>query len=91
MLETTSREPGGTISACSSLSLWIEEFVMNWFRRYGLDFHAGEWLALATVVLLSFALCIAFLRLVFWLFGRERDPDESEDESAKEYRHIHGE
>jgi len=59
---------------------------VNWFIRYGFGSHADGWLALATVTLLSFALCIAFLRLAFWLRTRERETDERE----KEYRRIHG-
>ena len=59
---------------------------MNWFVRYGFGSHAREWLALATVVLVSFALCIASLRLVFWFLTRKRGADESE----REYWRIHG-
>jgi hypothetical protein len=58
---------------------------VKWFTHRGFGSHAGEWLALATVVLLSFALRVAFLRLDLWLRTRERDTDESE----KEYRRIH--
>ncbi len=59
---------------------------MTWFRRDGLAFHVGEWLALALVILLTFALCIALLRLVFGLFKRKGDTDESE----RDYWRIHG-
>lgn len=48
--------------------------------------HAGEWLAFAVVILLSFALGIALLRLVFGFLKRKRDTDETE----KDYWHIHG-
>jgi len=61
---------------------------VNWFRHYGLGFHAGGWLALAMVILVSFALCIASLRLVFWFLTRKRDADEGEGE--KEYWRVHG-
>jgi hypothetical protein len=53
---------------------------VNWFRRCAFGSHLGEWLALALVILLTFALCVALLRLVFWLLKRERDTDESESE-----------
>ena len=59
---------------------------MNWFRRDGFGFHAGEWLAVALVILLSLALCIALLRLVFRLFKRKGDTNESE----RNYWRIHG-
>ena len=51
---------------------------MNWFRRSAFGSQVGEWLALALVILLTLALCVALLRLVFWLLKRERDTDESE-------------
>lgn len=56
---------------------------MSWFRHYGLGSHVSEWLALALIIL---ALCIALLKLVFWLFTREQDTDEGE----KEYWREHG-
>jgi len=59
---------------------------VTWFRRDGLAFHVGEWLALALVILLTFALCIALLRLVFGFFKRKGDTDESE----RDYWRIHG-
>ena len=59
---------------------------MNWFRNYAFGSHAGQWLALAMVILVSFALCIASLRLVFWFLTRKRDADESD----REYWRIHG-
>jgi hypothetical protein len=67
----------------------LKEFVVNWFRHYGLGFHAGEWLALAMAILLALV-GIALLKLVFGLLTRERDADESDDESEKEYWLIHG-
>jgi hypothetical protein len=60
---------------------------VNWFRHYGLGFHAG-WLALA--ILLALVPGIALLKLAFWLLTRERDADESEDESERDYWRIHG-
>jgi hypothetical protein len=59
---------------------------VTWFRHFGFGSQADEWLVLAMVLLLSFALCIASLKLLFWLLTRERDTDESE----KEYWRIHG-
>jgi len=64
----------------------LKENVVNWFRRDAFGSHAGEWLALAIVILLSFALCIALSKLVWWLRRRKREADESE----KEYWRIHG-
>ncbi len=64
----------------------LKKFVGNWFRRDVFGSHAGEWLALAIVILLSFALCIALSKLVWWLRTRKREADESE----KEYWRIHG-
>jgi hypothetical protein len=64
----------------------LKDFAVNWFRRGAFGFHAGEWLALAIVLLLSFALCIALSKLVWWLHTRKREADEGE----KEYWRIHG-
>jgi len=63
---------------------------VNWFRHYGLGFHAGGWLALGMVILVPLALCIASLRLARWFLTRKRDTDKSEGESEKKYWHIHG-
>jgi len=63
-----------------------KEFVVNWFRRCGFSSHVGECLALALVILLTFALCVALLRLVFGLLKCQRDTDESERECWR----IHG-
>jgi Zn-dependent protease with chaperone function len=63
----------------------LKEFVVNWFRRDAFGSPAGEWLALAVVILLSFALCIALSTLVWWLRTREREADEGE----KDYWRIH--
>jgi hypothetical protein len=59
---------------------------VTWLRSAGFSFYAGEWLLFALVILLLFALGIALLRLVFGLFKRKRDTDESE----KDYWRIHG-
>jgi hypothetical protein len=63
---------------------------VNWFRHYGLGFHAGEWLALSTVILLALVPGVALSKLVFWLLRRGRDADASEDKSEKDYWRIHG-
>jgi heme exporter protein D len=55
------------------------------FRHGGFGFHVGEWLAVALVIVILFALCIALLRLV-GLFKRKGDTDESESD----YWRIHG-
>ena len=64
---------------------------MNWFRNYAFGSRAGEWLALAIVILLSFASSIASLRLGMWFLTRKRDTDGSEGESDKQYWRTHGE
>ena len=61
---------------------------MNWLRNYAFGSRTGELLALAIVILVSFSLCIASLRLVFWFLTRKRDADEGEGE--KEYWRVHG-
>lgn len=58
---------------------------MSWFRRDILGSHASEWLALAIIILLSFALYIAVSKRVWWLPSRKREADESE----KEYWSVH--
>jgi len=60
---------------------------VNWFRNYAFGSRTGEWLALAMVILASFALCIASWRLVFWFLTRKRDADEGEGEN--EYWRVH--
>ena len=79
--------------SCGLLSLRVprcpyrlKEFVVNWFTRYGFGSHLNEWLALAMVILVSFALCIASLKLALWLPTRKRGTDKSE----KDYWRIHG-
>lgn len=57
---------------------------MNWFRHYGIGFHAGDRLALAIVILLP---GIALLKLVIWLLTPGHDKDQSE----RDYWHMHGE
>ena len=59
---------------------------MNWFRHYGLGFHAGAWLPLAMVILLALVAGNALLKLVVWLLTPKCDQDKSE----KEYWGIHG-
>ena len=59
---------------------------MNWSRHVALDSPAGVWLAVGTAIFLSFALCIALSKLVWWFRTRRREADESE----KEYWRIHG-
>ena len=86
LLKVTSLESGGCFSACFSLCYRSKEFVVNWFRRCAFGSRLGEWLALALVTLLTFALCVALLRLVFRLPKSERDTDESESD----YWRIHG-
>jgi len=59
---------------------------VNWFGRDRFGFHVGEWLTFALAIVLIFALCIALTRLLFRLFRRDRDTDESESD----YWRIHG-
>jgi len=59
---------------------------VSWFNRDGFGFNPGDWPAFALVILLLFALGIALLRLVFRLFKRKGDTDESE----RDYWRIHG-
>jgi hypothetical protein len=59
---------------------------VNWFRHYGLGFHAGEWFALGMVILLALVLGIALLKPVIWLLTPKRDKDQSE----KDYWRRHG-
>jgi putative exporter of polyketide antibiotics len=56
---------------------------VNWFRRCAFGSHVGDWLL---VILVTFAVCVALLGLVFWLLERERETDESEGG----YWRIHG-
>jgi hypothetical protein len=60
---------------------------VNWFRRFVFSSHGCEWLAIALVILILFALCVALLGLVFRLLERARDTDESDSD----YWRIHGE
>jgi hypothetical protein len=58
---------------------------MKWFRSYAFGSHAGEWFALGVMIVFAFSLCIASLKVVFWLLTHERDTDEPESE----YWRIH--
>jgi hypothetical protein len=62
---------------------------VHWFSNYAFGSRTGELLALAIVVLVSFALCSASFKLVFWLLTRKQDADEGEVEKA--YWSVHGE
>ena len=64
----------------------MKEFVVNWFRHDAFAAGVGERLALAIVILVSFALCIVSLRLVVWFLTRKRNADEGE----REYWRTHG-
>ena len=90
VLHVTSPESRGPSPLVPRCRFRLKGFVVKWFRQHGLGFHAGEWLALAMIVFLSFALGIAVLKLVFSLLTRERDTDESEDDNEKDYWHTHG-
>ena len=90
MLQVASSSPGRLSLPVSDCRYRLKEFVVNWFRHDGFGSHVGDRLGLAMVILLSFALCIALLKVVFWLVTRERGTDESEDKSEKEYWRIHG-
>jgi hypothetical protein len=85
------------LEPCGSVLCWFvivacsQVFVVNWFRQDAFGPHANDWLALAIVIFVSFASCVASLKLVFWFLTRKRDTDESESESTKEYWRIHGE
>jgi hypothetical protein len=59
---------------------------VNWLLRDALGLHAGEWLTLALVIVLSFALCIVLLRLGLGHFKRKGDRNVSE----RDYWRIHG-
>jgi hypothetical protein len=60
---------------------------VNWFLRCAFGLTLGKWFALALVILLTFALCVALLRLVFRLPKRGRNIDETESD----YWRIHEE
>jgi hypothetical protein len=59
---------------------------MIWFRQYAFGSHSGEWLALASVILLSLSLRIVSLAFGLWFLRRKRDAGDSE----KQYWRIHG-
>ena len=59
---------------------------MSWFTGYVFSSHVSKWLALAMVILVSFALCIASFRLALWLLTQKRDRDKNEGD----YWRIHG-
>lgn len=91
MLQVVSLSPEGLSLLVRLCCIHLKEFVVNWFKQCAFSSHAGEWLALAMVILLSFASCIASLKFVFWLLTRKRDTNERELESDKQYWRIHGE
>jgi hypothetical protein len=48
--------------------------------------HMGEWLAWGVMIVFAFALCIASLKIVFWLLTRNRDTDAT----GSDYWRRHG-
>ena len=90
MVQVTSLECGGCISASTLLSLSIEGVCSELVQTLCFRFSRGGVLALALAILVLFALRIVLSRLVFWFLGRKRDTDEGEDESEREYWRIHG-
>jgi hypothetical protein len=82
---------GVSISAYLSLSHSWKGLVVNWLRVHAVGYHACEWLALAMIILLSFASRIASLKFGLWLLTRKRDAHESKGETENEYWRIHGE
>ena len=59
---------------------------MKWFLSCALGSHTGEWFALGAMIVLAFGVCIASLKVVFWLLTRKSDTEEAESE----YWRIHG-
>ena len=59
---------------------------MKWLLSYAFGSHAREWLALAVMIVFTFALCVTSLKVVFWLLTRKRYMDAPE----RDYWRIHG-
>jgi hypothetical protein len=53
---------------------------MHWLTNYGFGSHLVDWLALATVVVLTLTVRIRVLRLIFRLFKHKRDTGQGESE-----------
>jgi hypothetical protein len=64
----------------------MKDGFMKWFLSYASGSHANAWIALGVMIVFAFALCIASLKLVFWLLIRKRDKDTPESE----YWRTHG-
>lgn len=57
---------------------------MKWYLSCAFGSHAGEWFALGAMIVFAIGICIASLKIVFWLLTRKSDTEESE------YWRIHG-
>jgi len=86
VLQVTSQSPRASFLHVARCRYRLKEFGVNGFRHYGLGFHAGEWHALAIVILLVLVPGIALLKLVIWLLTPRRNKDESE----RDYWRMHG-
>jgi hypothetical protein len=60
---------------------------MHWLRNYAFGSHLVDWIALAGVVVLTFAMRLAARRLILPLLTRKRGSDKNE----MEYWRKHGE
>jgi hypothetical protein len=83
VLQVSSPESWGRISACSSSSLSIEGVRSELVQTL----WSGFSLALAIIILLALVPGIAFSKLVIRLLTPERD---KKDESKRNYWRIHG-
>ena len=63
----------------------LNEFVLNWFRHYGVGLNAAEWLALAMVILVAIVPSIALLKPAIRLLTTKRNKSEKE----RNYWRIH--
>jgi hypothetical protein len=86
----------GIASACYLVEVTVSEYGSGalqfkiasapWLTNYAFGSHLVDWLALAVVVVLTFAARIGARRLVFRLLAQKRDKGKGE----KEYWRVHG-
>jgi len=90
VVQVTSLEWGGCISASTSLSLSIEGVCSELVQTLCFRFSRGGVARVRTGHLSLIRLTYRPIKTRLPALARKRDADESEDESEKEYWRIHG-
>jgi hypothetical protein len=66
--------------------LCFSQRLMHWLKNYAFGSHLVDWLALAAVIVLTFAARLGARRFIVGLLMRKRDKDKG----GRNYWRIHG-